>query len=224
MALPAPAQPPALAGGGAPWSGCGPGPRGGEGRAQVAGPPPGCERGRGAAVAGWGGSGPAASSCSPPAWGSAGRSEVRAQLPFPVPSPAAPRLPAQGGGPLGTPGGPGKPRGDPYSSSGAGRSWAGRRGGDCSAPRGGVGAAAGNFQPPPPPPHTPARGPPRQFRGAQGRPGVRARGGGPSRASQGPRCRAGVSELDSGVHSQQSERILPPSLLSLCSSAPGPGQ
>lgn len=61
----------------------------GEGPAQVARLPPGSERG--VAAAGWGGSGPAASSCSPPAWGSAGsagRSEVRApQPPLPVPSP-----------------------------------------------------------------------------------------------------------------------------------------
>lgn len=64
---------------------------GGEGPVQVARRPPGASAGRGAAAAGWGGSGLAALSCSPPAWGSAGRagrSEVRVRTSLPVPSPA----------------------------------------------------------------------------------------------------------------------------------------
>lgn len=93
MALPAPVQPPN-------WLGAAPLTRlrvqatGRVGPVQVARRPPGVSAGREAAAAGWGGSGPAASSCSPPAWGSAGRagrSEVRAPTSLPRPFPGRPR-------------------------------------------------------------------------------------------------------------------------------------
>lgn len=93
MALPAPVQPPNWLGA-APLAGLRVQATGGVGPAQVARRPPGARAGREAAAAGWGGSGPAASSCSPPAWGSAGRagrSEVRAPTPLPRPFPGRPR-------------------------------------------------------------------------------------------------------------------------------------
>lgn len=93
MALPAPVQPPNRLGA-APLARLRVQTTGGVGPVQVARRPPGVRAGREAAAAGWGGSGPAASSCSPPAWGSAGRagrSEVRAPPSLPRPFPGRPR-------------------------------------------------------------------------------------------------------------------------------------
>lgn len=92
---PRPRPAPALVGGGAPWPGSGSRRLAGRGRLRYRGRGrrPGASAGRGTAKAEWGGSKPAASSCSPPAWGSARRSEVRAPN---FPSPSQPRPGARG--------------------------------------------------------------------------------------------------------------------------------
>lgn len=92
---PRPRPAPALVGGGAPWPGSGSRRLAGRGRLRYRGRGrrPGASAGRGTAKAEWGGSEPAASSCSPPAWGSARRSEVRAPN---FPSPSQPRPGARG--------------------------------------------------------------------------------------------------------------------------------
>lgn len=150
MALPAPVQPPN-------WLGAAPLARlrvqatGGVGRVQVARRPPGVSAGREAAAAGCGGSGPAASSCSPPAWGSAGRagrSQVRAPTSLPRPFPGRPRADSarRGWERRARAGVPCAPRAGPaaiptLTLRPGSRSARGAGGGDCSVPRRDVGAA-----------------------------------------------------------------------------------
>lgn len=187
MALPAPVRPPNRLGA-APLARLRVQTTGGVGPVQVAWRPPGVRAGREAAAAGWGGSGPAASSCSPPAWGSAGRagrSEVRAPPSLPRPFPGRPRAESArrgwvasgaegaGRGPL-CPGGL-VPRRSRLSRSGRALvPERGAGGGDRSGPRRDVGAAAENLRVPAPRGRAP-RIPARPGRHREG-PGPRIRG------------------------------------------------